>query len=211
RFAGSRPRRAAPSCRSCGCEPSGTRFRLSLPPWGGPSRLHDRELARLVPEDARTAFERHGTGVFGIGKEAISGLKSLSLFGRLMFSPDEAFARHLDAADPLARFRDHFHLPRGPVGQPAIYFCGHSLGLQPKAVRGLIDQELTDWADLGVEGHFRGTTPWYSYHEIFREAGARLVGARPGEVVMMNSLTVNLHLMMATFYRPTPGRFKILM
>jgi kynureninase len=116
----------------------------------------------------------------------------------------------LDAADPLARYREQFHIPRRAGGKPVIYFCGHSLGLQPKAVRGLIEQELDDWANLGVEGHFKERTPWYSYHELFREAGARLVGARPGEVVMMNSLTVNLHLMLATFYRPTPGRHKIL-
>jgi kynureninase len=116
----------------------------------------------------------------------------------------------LDAADPLARYREQFHVPRRADGKPVIYFCGHSLGLQPKAVRGLIEQELDDWADLGVEGHFKERTPWYSYHELFREAGARLVGARPGEVVMMNSLTVNLHLMLATFYRPTPARYKIL-
>src|SRR5205814_191178 len=81
-----------------------------------------------------------------------------------------------------------------------------SLGLQPTTVKALLEQELEAWAHLGVEGHFRGRNPWYGYHEIFREPAARLVGAHPGEVVVMNSLTVNLHLMMATFYRPTPGR-----
>jgi kynureninase len=126
------------------------------------------------------------------------------------FPTDEAFALHQDAADPLHRFREQFHLPRRPDGQPVIYFCGHSLGLQPRAVRTLMEQELDDWARLGVEGHFKDTNPWYSYHELFRDTGARLVGAQPGEVVMMNSLTVNLHLMMATFYRPQAGRFKIL-
>jgi len=126
------------------------------------------------------------------------------------YQDDLQFALKLDAEDPLRRFRDAFHLPRRPDGSPLIYFCGHSLGLQPKAVKALIEQELDDWAKLGVEGHFKGTRPWYSYHEQFRESGARLVGAKPGEVVMMNSLTVNLHLMMATFYRPTPDRFKIL-
>jgi kynureninase len=127
-----------------------------------------------------------------------------------LFSPDEEFARHLDATDPLADFRDRFHIPRRPDGRPMIYFCGHSLGLQPRGVRPLVEQELDDWAQLGVEGHFQGKTPWYSYHELFRESGARLVGGVPGEVVMMNSLTVNLHLMMATFYRPTVARHKIL-
>jgi kynureninase len=114
----------------------------------------------------------------------------------------ETFAREADCADPLASFRARFHLPRRSDGQPAIYFCGHSLGLQPIAVRGLVEEELTDWADHGVEGHFKDRTPWYSYHELPREGLARLVGARHDEVVVMNSLTVNLHLMLATFYRP---------
>jgi kynureninase len=126
------------------------------------------------------------------------------------FLPEEAFAGHLDARDPLAHFRERFLIPRCADGSPVIYFCGHSLGLQPRAVRELLHQELDDWATLAVEGHFKGKTPWYSYHEVFREAGARLVGALPGEVVMMNSLTVNLHLMLATFYRPTAERHQIL-
>jgi kynureninase len=91
-----------------------------------------------------------------------------------------------------------------------IYFCGNSLGLQPKGVRADVERELDNWARLGVEGHFKGDTPWYAYQELFRDSGARLFGAEPGEVVMMNSLTVNLHLLMATFYRPTPERYKIL-
>jgi kynureninase len=124
--------------------------------------------------------------------------------------PDADYSRGLDAADPLAAYRDAFLLPRQPDGRPAVYFCGHSLGLQPRALRPLLEQELDDWARLGVEAHFHGTTPWYSYHEVFRDTGARLVGARPGEVVMMNSLTVNLHLMLVTFYRPRPDRFKVL-
>jgi kynureninase len=129
----------------------------------------------------------------------------------------EAYALEQDHHDPLHSYRDEFHIPRSThTGQPAIYFCGNSLGLQPKSARKLVDQEMDDWARMGVEGHFEGTTPWYSYHEVFREVGARLVGARPGanEVVMMNSLTINLHLMMVTFFQPTPGtgnRFKILM
>jgi kynureninase len=124
--------------------------------------------------------------------------------------PDEEYARHLDAADPLAHFRDQFLIPPGPDGKPCVYLCGHSLGLQPKAARDFVLQELDVWAALGVEGHFRGRSPWYSYHELFRESGARLVGAEPGEVVFMNSLTVNLHLMLATFYQPTRERFRIL-
>jgi kynureninase len=127
------------------------------------------------------------------------------------FAPGEAFARDLDRADPLRSLRDHFLLPRRPDGTPLVYLCGHSLGLQPTAARALIEQELDDWARLGVEGHFRGQTPWYSYHEALRDAGARLAGGRPHEVVFMNSLTVNLHLLLATFYRPAGTRRCILM
>jgi kynureninase len=123
---------------------------------------------------------------------------------------DEEGALRLDLEDPLSRFRSRFALPAGPDGRPLLYFCGHSLGPMPKAARALVDEELDDWEALGVEGHFRSRRPWYSYHEQFRETGARLVGARPGEVVMMNGLTVNLHLMLATFYRPTAERHAIL-
>jgi kynureninase len=127
------------------------------------------------------------------------------------FAPDEAFARRCDADDPLAGYRDRFHIPTRSGGDPAIYFAGNSLGLQPKSVRAIIDEELADWSALGVDAHFKGRRPWYSYHELLREPSARLVGAIPGEVVVMNSLTLNLHLMMATFYRPTAERYKILM
>jgi kynureninase len=122
----------------------------------------------------------------------------------------EAFAREQDRTDPLRNFRGHFHIPAGPDGQPVAYLCGNSLGLQPRAARALVEQELDDWARLGVEGHFHGRSPWYPYHEQFRETGARLVGALPGEVVFMYSLTVNLHLLMATFYRPAGRRTKLL-
>ncbi|MEY2491183.1 MAG: kynureninase, partial [Verrucomicrobiota bacterium] len=96
-------------------------------------------------------------------------------------------------------------------GKPLIYFAGNSLGLMPQAARKIVDQELDDWAKLAVDAHLSAKTPWYSYHEALRKPVARLVGAQPNEVVGMNSLTVNLHLMMATFYRPTKARFKILM
>ncbi len=124
---------------------------------------------------------------------------------------DERFARAQDAADPLARCRDEFELPTGPDRQPLVYLVGNSLGLMPKGTRALVNQELDDWGRHGVEGHLKARTPWYSYHEVFRDAGARLVGAKPGEVVMMNSLTVNLHLMLVSFYRPAGGRTKVLM
>jgi kynureninase len=126
------------------------------------------------------------------------------------FQADEMFALQADSADPLRRFRDQFHIPKGADGRPMIYFCGHSLGLQPRAARALVDEELDEWARLGVEGHFRGKSPWYSYHEQLAEPGAHLVGARPSEVVFMNSLTVNLHLLMATFFRPAGERQCIL-
>ncbi|HEY1859679.1 MAG TPA: kynureninase [Gemmataceae bacterium] len=126
------------------------------------------------------------------------------------FRPEEAFALDADAGDPLRRFRDQFLLPRREDGTPAIYFCSHSLGLQPRLVRALMEEELDAWARWGVEAHFRGKNPWYTYQESFREAGARLVGAKPGEVVYMNGLTINLHLLMTTFFRPTAERACIL-
>jgi len=129
----------------------------------------------------------------------------------MQFSADEEFAKQLDAEDPLRSFRDKFHLPLGKDGKPLIYFAGNSLGLMPKSARQVVDQELDDWAKLGVDAHLEGKTPWYSYHETLRKPTARLIGAKPVEVICMNSLTVNLHLMMATFYRPTKSRFKILM
>ena len=129
----------------------------------------------------------------------------------MQFSANEAFALQLDAEDPLRSFRDKFHLPLGKNGSSLIYFAGNSLGLMPIAARQIVEQELDDWAKLGVDAHLSAKTPWYSYHEALREPTARLVGARPIEVICMNSLTVNLHLMMATFYRPTKSRFKILM
>jgi kynureninase len=127
------------------------------------------------------------------------------------FSPDEDFARQLDAEDPLRDFREKFHLPLGKDGSSLIYFAGNSLGLMPKSARQIVEQELDDWAKLGVDAHLEAKTPWYSYHETLREPMARLVGARSHEVICMNSLTVNLHLMMATFYRPTNSRVKVLM
>ncbi len=115
----------------------------------------------------------------------------------------------LDRTDPLAGFRDRFHIPRRTDGSPVTYLCGNSLGLQPISARDYVAQELDDWAAFGVEGHFRGKHPWMPYHELLTEQTARLVGAVPREVVVMNSLTVNLHLMFVSFYRPTRERHKI--
>jgi kynureninase len=120
-------------------------------------------------------------------------------------------AAHLDAADPLASFRQEFHLPPGPDGRPVAYFCGNSLGLMPKAVRAAVETEFDTWARLGVEGHFEAPSFWMHFHETLTEASARLVGAKPLEVVVMNNLTVNLHLLLVSFYRPTATRYKILM
>ena len=120
------------------------------------------------------------------------------------------YARKLDAIDPLAGFRERFEIPPAPDGHDGAYLCGNSLGLMPRRAKELICEELEDWARLGVEGHRNSTRPWYSYHELFTETGARLVGAKPGEVVMMNSLTVNLHLLMVSFYRPDGARRKVL-
>jgi len=129
----------------------------------------------------------------------------------MQFSADENFAKQLDAEDPLRSFREKFHLPLDKNGNPLIYFAGNSLGLMPKPAKEIVDQELDDWSKLGVDAHLDAKTPWYTYHEPLREPTARIVGAKPVEVICMNSLTVNLHLMMATFYRPTKSRFKILM
>src|SRR4029077_20301891 len=108
-------------------------------------------------------------------------------------------------------FREKFSLPLGNNGEPVIYFAGNSLGLMPKSARQIVEEELDNWAKLGVDAHHATGTPWYSYHEVLREPMARLVGSKPLEVICMNSLTVNLHLMMATFYQPTKSRFQILM
>src|SRR5437667_3139955 len=129
----------------------------------------------------------------------------------MRFSAHEDFARQLDREDPLSDFREKFSLPLGKDGKPVIYFAGNSLGLMPKSARQIVDDELDNWAKLGVDAHHATGTPWYSYHEALREPTARLVGANSLEVICMNSLTVNLHLMMATFYRPTKSRFKVLM
>jgi len=126
------------------------------------------------------------------------------------FQTSEEFAAAMDVGDPLVQFRDRFHIPRTQTGADCIYLCGHSLGLQPKTASAYLEHELQDWAELGVEGHFHARHPWIPYHRLLTQHTAALVGAHPAEVVVMNSLTVNLHLMMVSFYRPTAGRHKIL-
>jgi len=126
------------------------------------------------------------------------------------FEGGRAFAEMLDRGDPLRTFRDEFHVPSRESGEEEIYFAGNSLGLLPRRTRDFVDAELDKWSRLAVKAHFSGENPWMPYHELLAGPAARLVGARPSEVVAMNSLTVNLHLMMTSFYRPTPRRFRIL-
>lgn len=118
-------------------------------------------------------------------------------------------ARSMDAADSLQSYRQQFHIPTFHE-KTVRYFTGNSLGLQPKATREFVQRELDDWAKWGVEGHFHGTNPWFSYHEFLTEKAARVVGALPKEVVVTHSLTTNLHLLMVSFYRPEGKRTKIL-
>lgn len=125
------------------------------------------------------------------------------------FENTKNFAEKMDLEDPLKAYREQFYVPKHKDGNPCIYFCGNSLGLQPKTTKKLIHDELEDWATLGVEGHFHARNPWMPYHEFLTRQMAEVVGAKPEEVVVMNSLTVNLHLMMVSFYRPTPQRHKI--
>lgn len=126
------------------------------------------------------------------------------------FTTDRQLAIILDAADPLRDFRKQFHIPQHE-GKDLIYLCGNSLGLQPRSTRSFIEQELIDWQNLGVEGHLHGKNPWFYYHHFLTESTARLVGAKPIEVVVMNSLTVNLNILMISFYRPTKKRYKVIM
>ncbi len=119
------------------------------------------------------------------------------------------FAKQLDKNDPLSAYRNKFYIPQHN-GADMVYFTGNSLGLQPKTTKEYLQQELNDWAAYGVEGHFLAKNPWVSYHELLADKTAKLVGALPTEVVMMNQLTVNLHLLLVSFYRPTKQRYKIL-
>ena len=127
----------------------------------------------------------------------------------MRFEPSLSFARKLDQQDPLRSYRKKFHIPR-VRGKEAIYLTGNSLGLQPKSAEAFVTQELSDWARLGVEGHVHGKRPWLYYHHLFKKQIASIVGAKESEVVSMNQLTVNLHLMLASFYKPSSSRFKII-
>ena len=120
------------------------------------------------------------------------------------------YAKQLDQEDPISYLRNQFHIPRDKHGKEWLYFTGNSLGLQPKITSKYIEQELDDWANFGVEGHFEAKNPWLSYHELLTDTMAKVVGAKPIEVVVMNTLTTNLHLLMVSFYQPSKTKYKII-
>ena len=126
------------------------------------------------------------------------------------FSHEESFAHKMDEQDLLKKFRDQFHIPPAHQKNQSIYFCGNSLGLQPKKAEKYVQQEINNWRLMGVKGHSKGDTPWFPYHEFLTDHTSELVGGLPSEVVVMNSLTVNIHLLMVSFYQPTKERYKIL-
>ena len=128
----------------------------------------------------------------------------------MTFKNTKEYAQQLDQKDPLSSYRDQFHFPK-INNKGVIYFTGNSLGLQPKNAKKYVDEIMEDWAELAVEGHFKAEKPWWDYHERFAEKLAPIVGAKPSEVSVMNTLTVNLHLLMVSFYRPTKKRHKIIM
>ncbi|MDR5591857.1 kynureninase [Christiangramia sp. SM2212] len=127
----------------------------------------------------------------------------------MQFENSRKFARQLDKEDKLSKYRDEFIFPR-VNGKEVIYFVGNSLGLQPRSAKKYVDEIMKDWAELAVEGHFYAEKSWWDYHERFSEKLAKVVGANPSEVTVMNTLTVNLHLLMVSFYRPSGKRYKII-
>jgi len=129
---------------------------------------------------------------------------------QIRFEGNKPFALEMDSKDELRNFRNQYHIPK-KEGKDAIYFCGNSLGLQPKNAAGLVENEMNRWRDLGVEGHFKGEWPWTQYHKAVVHAAMDIVGAKEEEIIHMNTLTVNLHLLMASFYKPTKERYLIIM
>ncbi|MBE9576137.1 kynureninase [Flavobacterium proteolyticum] len=127
----------------------------------------------------------------------------------MTFQNTREFAQSLDAQDELRKYRDEFHFPH-VNGKQVIYFTGNSLGLQPKRTKTYVDEVMNDWANLAVEGHFYADKPWWDYQERFAAPLSDIVGAKPSEVGVMNTLTVNLHLLMVSFYNPTPQKYKII-
>ena len=127
----------------------------------------------------------------------------------MRYEDSREFAAAQDIADPLAKYRDQFNFPLERDGRAPVYLCGNSLGLQPKLAVQYVEDELRNWKDYAVDGHFHSDRPWISYHRQCVTGFSSLTGAKSGEVVAMNTLTVNLHLLMASFYRPTKERYKI--
>ena len=128
----------------------------------------------------------------------------------MKYSIDKSFSEELDQKDRLKNYRDLFFIPKDKRGNELIYFCGNSLGLQPKKTKEYIIQEVDDWKKFAVEGHFHAKNPWLPYHELLSVSYSKLIGAKASEVIAMNTLTVNLHLMMVSFYRPKKNKFKVL-
>ena len=126
------------------------------------------------------------------------------------YSQNESFALSLDEQDELKDYREQFYIPSSKNREKSIYFCGNSLGLQPKKTEEFVQEEIDNWKTMGVKGHEKGDTPWFPYHELLTEYTSEIVGGLCSEVVVMNSLTVNIHLLMVSFYRPTKKRYKIL-
>ena len=126
-----------------------------------------------------------------------------------MYENNLAFVIQKDQEDPLKNYRKEFLIPTNDEGIELVYLCGNSLGLQPKKTSNYLQQELNDWAKFGVEGHTDAKNPWLPYHEFLTNSMAKIVGAKPSEIVIMNSLTTNLHLMMVSFYQPTKNKYKI--
>ena len=126
------------------------------------------------------------------------------------YKKTKEFAQILDNDDPLASYQSQFHFPYQRDGNKHIYLCGNSLGLQSKKTSDFVNQELEDWKTLGVEGHFHARNPWLPYHEFLSESYSKIIGAKATEVIAMNTLSVNLHLMLVSFYRPSKKRHKII-
>lgn len=140
-------------------------------------------------------------------------IKNIDLLNvsQLLYQSDRSFATKMDEEDPLAKYRDQFHIPKNERGEEKTYLCGNSLGLQSTGAADAVHQVMDQWRELGVKGHFNGEEPWVQLHWTLKEKMAEVVGAFPSEVTLMNTLTVNLHLMMASFYKPEGKRTKILM
>lgn len=146
------------------------------------------------------------------GKQFDTMFRDFSMLdvSNILFEPHQEFAINMDEHDPLARFQNEFYFPEDKNGDKLIYLCGNSLGLQSKGAETMVIQAMQQWKHLGVKGHFNGERPWVPFHLSLKKSMANLVGAKPEEVTLMNTLTVNLHLMLTSFYRPHGNRTKIL-